>query len=111
MSERLWQEFAGDIITSCRKISDYTAGMDIEEFISDDKTYDAVLRNLEIIGEASKHIPEEIRKIHGEIEWRKIMDLRNIIIHDYIGIDENIIWDLINSKIPELKTRIGGLLK
>jgi uncharacterized protein with HEPN domain len=111
MSERLWQEFAGDIITSCNKISNYISGMDIEDFISDDRTYNAVLRNLEIIGEAAKHIPEEIREIHNDIEWRKIMDLRNIIIHDYIGIDENIIWDLIGKKVPDLKIKIENILK
>lgn len=84
--------------------------MSREQFFADAKTYDAVLRNLEIIGEAAQNIPDEIRNQHSDIGWRKIVGLRDIAIHQYFGINEDVLWDVVNVKIIELKVKIAMML-
>ena len=84
----------------------YTQGLTMETFSKDAKTFDAILRNLEIIGEASKKIPNEICSQYPEIEWKKIAGLRDILIHFYFGIDDEIVWDVIQNKLPELEKQI-----
>ena len=110
MPERIYKAYLGDILVCCNKITLYITGMSFDDFFSDEKSYDAVLRNLEIIGEAVKHIPSYIRKMNNDIEWRKIAGLRNILIHDYLGIDENVIWDLVQNKIPDLQNKIDRII-
>ena len=73
-------------------------------------TFDAVMRNLEIIGEASKHVPEEIRLRHAEVPWRAIIAFRNIAIHEYFGVDEDIVWDIIENNIPKLLEKIEEVI-
>ncbi len=97
-----------DIETSCRKILDYTKGLSQDEFIFDAKTYDAVLRNLGIIGEAAKKVPEGVRKKYPAIEWKKICGMREIVIHEYFGISRTILWDVIENKIPDLLKALAG---
>lgn len=109
MSERNWKVFIKDINTSIERISEYTNGLNYEQLIKDYKTYDAVLRNLEIIGEAVKNIPEDIKIRNKHIEWKKISGLRDIVIHDYFGLNNEIIWDVIANKIPELKRNLERL--
>lgn len=99
---RDWILYLEDILASCRKIRQYTKGMNVEEFKVDEKTYDAVVRNLEIIGEAAKNIPTDIRLMIPEIDWRKPAGLRDVIAHAYFGIDDNIHWDVIQNKVPVL---------
>ncbi len=91
-----------DIRESCAKIERYTHGLSFESFRADEKTVDAVLRNLTVIGEAVKHLPDDLRNRYPEVEWRKIAGLRDIVVHEYFGIDEDILWDIIQNKIPEL---------
>lgn len=93
----------------CRSILEFTAGLSYEQFIKDNKTRDAVLRNLEIIGEATKQLPEAVRQSLPHIEWRKIMRMRDIVAHAYFGIDDKIVWDVIQNKIPELLREIDSL--
>src|SRR5579864_7904112 len=99
-----------DILISCNKITRYTVNMTFEKFKSDERTYDAVVRNLEIIGEAAKKIPDEIRIMIPDIEWRKAAGLRDMLAHAYFGIDNNILWDIIQNKVPELQDAIDFLL-
>lgn len=94
--------FIEDIKQSCNKIIRYTDSLNFKEFCGDEIKYDAVIRNLEIIGEASKYLPEEIRSKFPKVEWRKVAGLRDILIHAYFGIDNVILWDIIKTKIPEL---------
>jgi len=99
-----------DILQSCSKVLQYIAGLNQNQFFQDPKTYDAVLRNLEIIGEAAKNIPDEFRNQHLEIEWRRITGFRDIVAHEYFGINDEIVWDIIQNKIPDLQEQITKIL-
>jgi len=92
MSKRDDNLLIGDIIESCNKILDYTAFLSFEEFVSDSKTVDAVIRNFEIIGEAANRLSEELKNNNPDIDWHRIRGFRNRIIHDYFGIDYSIVW-------------------
>ncbi len=83
--------YLDDILTSIEKIQRYTANMSKESFVADERTFDAVAHNLQIIGEAVKNIPAEMRSSHTEIGWRKVAGLRNILAHAYFSIDDEII--------------------
>ena len=95
-----------DILSAIKKIEEYTKRIDYEKFTKNSLIEDAVLRNLEIIGEAVKKIPSDVRKKHADIEWKKIAGLRDILIHDYSGVDLRIVWNIIETKLPELKKSI-----
>lgn len=84
--------------------------MSYEQFVRDCRTVDAVIRNLEIIGEAVKQLPEDFRSPHSQIPWRRIAGLRDILAHTYFGIDEQIIWDVVVTKVPDLATLTRALL-
>lgn len=99
-----------DILSSCEKTIRYINKMTLEQFLLDEKTYDAVLCNLEIIGEAAKQIPDEVRILMPDIEWRKAAGLRDMLAHAYFGIDNTILWDVIENKVPELQQAVKALL-
>ncbi len=99
-----------DIQNSCDKIVRYTNGMSFDKFKTDDRTYDAVVRNLEVIGEAVKNLPEQLRVEHPQIEWRAIGALRNIVAHEYFGVKDEIIWDIVLNKIPILQKQVRLIL-
>ena len=99
-----------DILTSCNKIIRFTSGTTFETFKTDDRTYDAVIRNPEIIGEAAKNIPVEFHRKYPQVEWRGIGALRNIVAHEYFGVKDEIIWDVVVDKIPVLQKQIEQIL-
>ncbi len=94
--------YLADIAASCRLILEYTHGITAAEFRSDRKTIDAVVRNLEVIGEAVKRLPASAKDRRPDVDWRKIAGLRDILIHAYFGIDLDIVWDVVANKIPAL---------
>ncbi len=95
MSERDNQLLLSDILESIDKIITYTKGMGYSDYESDSKTKDAVERNFEIIGEASSRVTEDFKKLHSLIEWRILKDFRNFIIHEYFGINNQLVWDIV----------------
>ncbi len=99
-----------DILEAIAKIRDYTADLDYAAFAKDAKTQDAVVRNLEIIGEAARHLPESIRTAAPEIEWRKITGLRNILAHEYFGVSLPLVWDVVRNKLDSLGSACEKLL-
>lgn len=102
MSEREWSFYLNDMIMFSEKVLLYTELLDQEDFVADEKTYDATLRKLELLGEAATHIPEAIRVKSTVIPWRQVVATRNQLIHGYLGIDNDILWSIIKVDIPFL---------
>ena len=102
MSKREILLLLDDMLLSAQKIKRYTNDLDYNSFVSDDKTIDAVVRNFEIIGEAANRIDPDFRDKNPEIEWKRIRGFRNRIIHDYFGIDYEIVWNIIETYLDEM---------
>ncbi|WGI26602.1 DUF86 domain-containing protein [Halomonas alkaliantarctica] len=100
--EREWRFYIDDMIGFAEKVLSYTEGLDQVGFLSHDLTYDATLRNLELIGEAATRIPDEVRQQYPHVPWRLIIATRNRLIHAYLGIDEDTVWSIIQDNVPEL---------
>ncbi len=106
---REWRFYVDDMIGFTEKVLAYTADTNQQAFVASGITYDAVLRNLELIGEAATHIPEAVRQAHPDIPWRMIIATRNRLIHAYLGIDDDIIWSIIQDDIPGLLNTLKQL--
>lgn len=100
--KREWLFYLADMINFAGKVLDYTANLDQEGFVANSLAYDATLRNLELIGEAATHIPDEVRSAHPDIPWRMIIATRNQLIHGYLGIDDDTLWSIIQDDVPRL---------
>ncbi|MBN1945488.1 MAG: DUF86 domain-containing protein [Bradymonadales bacterium] len=100
-----------DILDAIDRIREYTLSLDLESFERDRKTQDAVVRNLEIIGEAAGHLPESIKEMTRPVEWRKIIGLRNILVHQYFGVSLPVVWDVLQNKLHTLETVCRKLLE
>jgi uncharacterized protein with HEPN domain len=109
MSKREPTVLLDDNQTSIRKIQRYIASLDEASFLADEKTIDAVVRNLEIIGEAAKQLPLEFKTQQSAIPWSQIAGLRNRIVHDYAGIDLKLVWNILQTAIPKLASQIAEL--
>jgi uncharacterized protein with HEPN domain len=108
---RDYRLYLEDILEAIEKIEAYTKNTSFESLENNKMLLDAVLYNLEIIGEATKHLPEDLKENSKMIEWRRITGLRDIIAHQYFGVSLEIIWDVVQNKLPELKLEINRLLK
>jgi len=111
MSKRYAILLIQDMLEAIEKIRRYTAGLTAETFPTDEKTVDAVVRNLEIIGEAANRLPEDFKVQHCDVEWFRIVGLRNRIVHDYFGLDIQIIWQILQHDLPvfnDILTRLSG---
>jgi uncharacterized protein with HEPN domain len=102
MPRRHWAIRVRDIIEAAEKIVSHTKGLDFEAFSGDDWAVDAVLRNLTVIGEAARHMPVEFMAGHPEVPWADMSDMRNIVVHEYFGVDLSIIWSTIREDLPPL---------
>jgi len=107
---RDYKVYLDDILEAIAWIRTYTTGLSYEAFQGDRKTVDAVVRNLEVIGEAVKQIPESIRLQYPDIDWKKIAGLRDVLIHNYFGIDLELIWDIVENKLTSLEERVNQIL-
>jgi uncharacterized protein with HEPN domain len=108
---RDYKIYLRDIIECIERIQDYTAGLSLVDFCNDRKTIDAVIRNLEIIGEAARRLPGGFRIKFPAVEWGRIVSLRNILIHEYPGIDLETIWDIVENKLSLLEKQVKKILK
>jgi uncharacterized protein with HEPN domain len=109
MSKRDHRILVEDVLLAIEKIGRFTAGMDQQTFLTDEKTIDAVARNLEIIGEAVRQLPDDFKNANADIPWSQIGGMRNRIVHEYFGLDLEIIWQVIQHDLPDLEARIRPL--
>ena len=108
---RDWTFYLEDILGCASKVLAYTRGMTLDGFRENTLVFDAVVRNLEIIGEAAKHLPEEARVMMADIEWTKAAAFRDVIAHHYFGLNVNIVWDVVQNKIPAMARSAEAVLK
>jgi uncharacterized protein with HEPN domain len=104
--QREWRFYITDMIAFAENVISYTNGFDQERFVNGGITYDATLRNLELIGEAATHVPQEIREKYNQVQWRLIIATRNKLIHGYLGIDNDTLWSIIQTDVPELLSQL-----
>jgi len=103
--------FLQDIYEAIGKIKDYTRDMSYEEFLQDERTKDAVVRNLEVIGEAVKNIPDEFKEKHSELKWKAMAGMRDKLIHGYFGVSFSLVWGTIKNDLPDLEPQIKKILE
>ena len=109
-ADRSYTDFLDDMIDAVDKAEKFIAGLDYDGFISDDKSVFAVIRALEIIGEASKRIPNQVKKEHPNIAWREIAGMRDKLTHDYFGVDAKVVWRTVKDDLPGLRSALIQIL-
>src|SRR3990172_5533262 len=102
--------YLADIQESCEKVLRFTEGLTYKDFIPDDLHLDAVLRNLEVIGEAVKNVSDETRQKYPNVKWRKIAGFRDIVAHEYFGVNDETVWDIVKNDIPALLAIVNTML-
>ncbi|MFB0553244.1 MAG: DUF86 domain-containing protein [Phycisphaerae bacterium] len=110
MSKRPINLLLNDIRQAIDRIEQYIKNLSFDAFSDDQKSVDAVVRNLEIIGEAASRVPDEFKEKYPEIEWYKVVGLRHRIVHEYFGIDLEIIWQILQKDLPELRQKITPIM-
>ena len=106
---REWRFYIDDMIAFAEKVIAYTDGFDRDRFIASGLTYDATLRNLELIGEAASHVPDVVRAAHPQVPWRLVIATRNRLIHGYLGIDNDTLWSIVVTDVPALLLSLRGV--
>jgi uncharacterized protein with HEPN domain len=107
---RDYKVYLEDILEAVSWIRSYTQGLSLPALAADRKTRDAVIRNLEIIGEACRNVPQVVRSRHSEVNWRSIAGFRNVLIHEYFGVDLDVVWDVIQKDLPLLAEHVRRIL-
>ena len=110
MSERDLRLYLSDIMDSSNAIQEFVKGLSFEEFCKDRKTYSAVIREFEIIGEAVGKLSDEVKQKHPDVEWQDIKDFRNLLTHEYFGIDLEIVWKTVKDDLPALIEAVRAIL-
>lgn len=111
MSSRSDVVYLYDMLDSISAIAQFVAGIDYDLFVNDRKTYSATLRELEIIGEAGGKVSDETKARHSEIDWRTLKDFRNVLAHEYFGVNPEIVWDVVVNKLPGLKGLLEAMVR
>ncbi|MCS6907098.1 MAG: DUF86 domain-containing protein [Anaerolineales bacterium] len=111
MSKRTDREFLSDILEAIRRAQAYTEGMTFETFLQDTKTQDAVVRNLEIIGEATKGLSNEVRERYPGVPWKSMAGVRDRLIHHYFGISLDVVWDIVSGELGEVRMQVERILR
>lgn len=109
MSEREWRFYVHDMVGFCEKVLSFTGGLQQARFVADAMRFDATVRNLELIGEAATHIPQAVRDAHPSIPWRMLIATRNQLIHGYLGLDNDILWSIVQTDVPVLLQHFKNL--
>ena len=109
MSHRSWKFRIEDIIEALDRIFRYVQDLNYDGWIKDQKTIDAAIRNLEIIGEAAANVPQEIQDLYVDIPWYQMKGMRNILIHEYFGVDNDVLWNTIKKDLPALKEKLQAI--
>jgi uncharacterized protein with HEPN domain len=107
---RDWRFRVRDILAAVRAIADYTDGMTFDQFVSDARTMDAVVRNLMTLGESIRWIPEPILDAHPSVPWRTLRGVRNVVVHEYFGVDPSILWETVRGDLPPLAAKLEAVL-
>jgi uncharacterized protein with HEPN domain len=111
MKDRDFTDYIKDILISIQDVEEFTTGITFEDFLKDKKTIKAVIRSLEVLGEASKKIPDEIRNRYPRIPWKRMAGMRDKLIHEYFGVDLEIVWNVAKKELPPVKSSIEELVR
>lgn len=111
MPIREWRLRVEDILEAIGRIEEFVQEMDIDSFLRDRKTCDAVVRNLEIIGEAARNVPDSVAACHPEVPWKRAREMRNVLAHAYFGVNLRMVWQTIQEDLPPLKTQLNEVLR
>lgn len=102
--------FLEDIVLACDRIASYTLGVTIDGLRANAMLADAVVRNLEVVGEAAKRLPDDLRARHTDVPWRKMAAMRDVLSHGYFGVDLDLVWDVVQKEIPVVRVKVGAIL-
>jgi len=104
-------DYLADIVNAIAEAEEFTHGISFDAFVADRKTVNAVIRSLEVLGEATKHIPATFRNKHADIPWSRMAGMRDVLIHDYMRVDLKTVWKVVQERLPEIRPLVEGLVK